>query len=355
MSNLPPLAVMRRAVERRDTDFDGVFIVAVKTTGIFCRPSCPARPLPENRIFMPTAGDALRAGYRPCKRCKPLLAGGAVPEWMGRLLDHIEKDPTQRLPDKSLRSIGVDPVTARRYFLHHFGMTFQSYCRGRRLGEAFRKLQRGTPLDTIALDHGYESLSGFRDAFSKAFGKPPRQANGECAVVSWVESPVSPLLMAATEAGLCALEFVGREDLHGQMDSLRKSLDMPVVPGSHPLLSRAEKELKEYFAGQRRDFTIPLAPSGTPFQRAVWNQLTNIPYAETWSYEQLASAVKKTPTACRAVGQANGRNKIVIMIPCHRVVNKDGSLGGYGGGLWRKRFLLELERKQKAHLSEPRT
>jgi AraC family transcriptional regulator of adaptative response/methylated-DNA-[protein]-cysteine methyltransferase len=123
---------------------------------------------------------------------------------------------------------------------------------------------------------------------------------------------------------------------------------MPVVPGNHPLLSRAEKELAEYFAGKRRDFTVPLHPVGTPFQRAVWNQLQQIPYGETCSYEDLAKAVKKPASACRAVGQANGRNRIVILIPCHRVVNKDGSLGGYGGGLWRKKFLLELERKHAA-------
>jgi AraC family transcriptional regulator of adaptative response/methylated-DNA-[protein]-cysteine methyltransferase len=347
MSVLPPTAVMQRAVERSDADFDGVFIVAVRTTGIFCRPSCPARPLPKNRLFFPTAGDALRAGYRPCKRCRPLLAGGATPELIGRLLDHVEANPARRLPDKSLRRIDVDPVAARRYFLHHFGMTFQSYCRGRRLGEAFRKVQRGASLDTIALDHGYESLSGFRDAFGKAFGKPPRQANGSCAVVSWIESPVSPILLAATEAGLCALEFVGRTDLDGQLSALGHSLRLPVVPGTNAHIQKATRELKEYFAGRRKEFTVPLVPIGTPFQLAVWDQLLRIPYAETCSYEDLARAVNKSPTACRAVGQANGRNRIVIMIPCHRVVNKDGSLGGYGGGLWRKRFLLELERKHR--------
>ena len=347
MSVLPPMSVMRRAVEERNADFDGVFVIAVRTTGIFCRPSCPARPLPQNRVFLPTAGDALRAGYRPCKRCRPLLAGGAVPDWVGKLLDQIEADPARRLPDKVLRGLGFDPVAARRYFLHQFGMTFQSYCRGRRLGEAFRKIKRGAPLDAIALDHGYESLSGFRDAFGKAFGKPPRQANGSCVVVSWVESPVSPLLLGATDDGLCALEFVGRTDLDGQLNALGDLLGVPVVPGTNAHIQQTTRELKEYFAGQRKDFAVPLVPIGTPFQRAVWNRLGKIPYGDTWSYEQLARAVNKSPSACRAVGQANGRNRIVILIPCHRVVNKDGSLGGYGGGLWRKRFLLELERKHR--------
>jgi AraC family transcriptional regulator of adaptative response/methylated-DNA-[protein]-cysteine methyltransferase len=226
-------------------------------------------------------------------------------------------------------------------------MTFQAYCRGRRLGEAFRQLKRGESLDAIALDHGYESLSGFRDAFSKAFGKPPRQANGACVTVSWVESPVRPLLLGATDAGLCALEFVDHEDLTGQMEALRQSLRMPVVPGTHPHIVKAETELAEYFRGARQEFTVPLHPIGTPFQRAVWDRLLEIPYGETCSYEDLARAVNKSPSACRAVGQANGRNRIVVMIPCHRVVNKDGGLGGYGGGLWRKRFLLELERKHQ--------
>jgi AraC family transcriptional regulator of adaptative response/methylated-DNA-[protein]-cysteine methyltransferase len=345
MSLLPPLSVMQRVVDRRDRDFDGVFFVAVKTTGIFCRPSCPARPLPKNRLFFASAGEGLRAGFRPCLRCKPLLAGGGVPNWVGDLLARIDAEPARRWPDKALRSIGVEPVAARRYFLRQFGMTFQAYCRGRRLGEAIKKIKRGASLDTIALDHGYESLSGFRDAFGKAFGKPPRKSNGSCAVVSWVESPVSPLLLAATDAGLCALEFVGRTDLEGQMNDLRSSLKMPVVPGTNRHVEQAERELGEYFAGDRREFNVPLVPMGTPFQRAVWNQLMAIPYAATCSYEDLARAVKKSPSACRAVGQANARNRIVIMIPCHRVVNKDGSLGGYGGGLWRKRFLLELERK----------
>jgi AraC family transcriptional regulator of adaptative response/methylated-DNA-[protein]-cysteine methyltransferase len=162
-----------------------------------------------------------------------------------------------------------------------------------------------------------------------------------------VESPVSPLLLGATERGLCALEFVGRTDLNGQLAELGKSLGIPVVPGTNTHTQQTERELKEYFAGKRKKFTVPMVPIGTPFQRAVWDQLQRIPYAETCSYEDLARSVNKSPTACRAVGQANGRNRIVILIPCHRVVNKDGSLGGYGGGLWRKRFLLELEQKHK--------
>ncbi len=349
MSALPPLSVIQRAVDRRDADFDGVFFVAVRTTGIFCRPSCPARPLPKNREFYATAADCLKAGYRPCKRCHPLLVGGGVPTWVAGLLKQVEADPARRLADKELRALGVDPVTARRFFLKQYGMTFQAYCRGRRMGEALRHIKRGANLDTVALDHGYESLSGFRDAFTKAIGQPPRKAADDVVRVTWVESPVSPLLIAATDAGLCALEFTDRTDLEGQIDALSKTIGRPFLPGTNPHIDRATSELNEYFAGQRRDFTVPLAPQGTPFQQSVWKQLGNIPYGETRSYQELAQAARQLPSACRAVGQANGRNRIVILIPCHRVVNKDGSLGGYGGGLWRKKFLLELERKVLAN------
>jgi AraC family transcriptional regulator, regulatory protein of adaptative response / methylated-DNA-[protein]-cysteine methyltransferase len=348
MSALPPTAVMARAVARRDTDYDGVFVVGVKTTGIFCRPSCPARALPKNHEFFPGPSEALAAGYRPCLRCKPLEVGGALPEWVRKLLDRVDAVPDRRLSDKALRGLGTDPVAARRFFRKRFGMTFQTYCRHRRLGEAVQHIKQGATLDATALEHGYESLSGFRDAFTKTFGKPPRTADGVCLRVAWVESPVSPLLLAATDDGLCALEFSERSDLEGQIERLSTAFGLPVVPGTNAHIQKATRELAEYFTGKRKEFTVSLAPVGTAFQRSVWDELQEIPYGETCSYEDLARAVRGTTKGPRAVGQANGRNRIVILIPCHRVVSKDGTLGGYGGGLWRKQFLLDLERKHSA-------
>ena len=345
MSALPSAAVMARAVDRRDADYDGVFVVAVKTTGIFCRPSCPARALPKNHQFFAGPDQARAAGYRPCLRCKPLEVGGALPDWVRTLLDRVDAAPDRRLSDQALRGLGTDPVAARRFFRKRFGMTFQTYCRHRRLGEAVQHIKQGATLDATALGHGYESLSGFRDAFTKTFGKPPRTADGACVRVAWVESPVSPLLIGATDEGLCALEFSERTDLEGQIERLSAAFGLPVVAGTNSHVQKTTQELAEYFAGKRKEFSVPLAPAGTPFQRSVWQELQNIPYGETCSYEDLARAVRGTSKGSRAVGQANGRNRIVILIPCHRVVAKDGTLGGYGGGLWRKQFLLDLERK----------
>jgi AraC family transcriptional regulator of adaptative response/methylated-DNA-[protein]-cysteine methyltransferase len=261
------------------------------------------------------------------------------------LLDRVNLAPDGRLSDKALRGLGVDPVAARRFFRKQFGMTFQTYCRHQRLGEAARHIKQGATLDATALEHGYESLSGFRDAFTKTFGKPPRTADGGCVRVAWVESPVHPLLVGATDHGLSILEFSERNDIEGQIERLSATLGLPVVPGTNAHIQKTSRELAEYFAGKRREFSVPLAPVGTPFQRAVWGELVKIPYGETCSYEDLARAVRGTTKGSRAVGQANGRNRIVILIPCHRVVAKDGTLGGYGGGLWRKQFLLDLERK----------
>jgi AraC family transcriptional regulator of adaptative response/methylated-DNA-[protein]-cysteine methyltransferase len=345
MNRLPPLNEMERAVTESDASYDGIFFVAVRTTGIFCRPSCPARkPLPRNREYFATAQEALFSGYRPCKRCRPLNTDGRPPEWVARLLAEVERDPAVRWRDADLRALDVDPARARRWFRKHYGMTFQAYCRGRRMNEAFQKIRNGVEIDDVALGHGYESHSGFREAFTRTFGRPPgKSRQAECIVAAWVESPVGPLLVGAAPEGICFLEFTDRRALESQVAELRQRFTCAIVPGTHEHIDRLRDELAEYFAGTRTRFEVPLVYPGSRFQRAVWEQLLRIPYGETRSYEDVAIAVG-APGAQRAVGRANGQNRIAIVIPCHRVVNKGGRLGGYGGGLWRKQFLLDLER-----------
>lgn len=344
MSALPPPRTCERAYLASDASFDGVFVVAVRTTGIFCRPSCPARkPFPNNVEYFATADAALRAGYRPCKRCRPMDLAGSPPRWVRDLLADVERDPAARRGEADLKARGLDPAAVRRYFRKHFGMTFQTYARGRRMGAASRQLQNGAGLDGVALNHGYESLSGFREAFLKAFGQPPGRGRGADGVVTtWVESPLGPLLAGAVPEGVCLLEFTDRRALPAQLAAVGKHFGRPVVPGDSPLLEQLRKELISYFAGSLRDFTVPLTYPGTAFQQKVWGALRTIPYGQTWSYWRLAEAVGVSGAA-RAVGRANGQNRIAVVIPCHRVINKDGSLGGYGGGLGRKQFLLGLE------------
>ena len=344
MKTIPAISEMERAWRRRDASYDGVFFLAVRTTGVFCRPSCPARkPKPQNVEYFQEHRDALGAGYRPCKRCRPMDSNGRPPQWVQRLFVAVDKAPAARIRDADLRSMAIEPTRARRYFNEHYGMTFQAYCRARRMGEALSQVQRGADLTGVALEHGYDSTSAFRDAFSRTFGRTPGRSRGGDRIVSRsLESPIGPLTVCASTSAVCLLEFGNRRSAKSQTAAIEKRFGCAVVPGESPHIDHLADELTRYFAGELTRFTVAIDYRGTPFQVSVWKGLLQIPYGKTSSYEQLAHRVGR-PSAHRAVGTANGRNPIAIVIPCHRVVNKSGQLGGYGGGLWRKQFLLDLE------------
>jgi AraC family transcriptional regulator of adaptative response/methylated-DNA-[protein]-cysteine methyltransferase len=344
MKTLPPTTEMEQAYLNGDATYNGLFFVAVRTTGIFCRPTCPARkPLPKNVEYYPTARAAMFAGYRPCKRCRPLEPDDR-PEWLSGLLADVEREPAVRVTDADLKARGIDPTTVRRYFLRQYGMTFQAFTRARRLGGALERIREGAALDTVVFESGYDSHSGFRDAFARTFGETPgSHRNGDCVFLSWMRTPLGPMVAGATAEGVCLLEFTDRRMLEAQIATVRGRFDGPVVPGSNRHLELLERELAEYFAGTLQNFSVPLTYPGTSFQRRVWKQLLAIPYGQTRSYQDIAAAVGDSK-AVRAVGRANGLNRIAIVIPCHRVINKGGNLGGYGGGLWRKQYLLDLER-----------
>ena len=336
---------MDRAFAGKDASYDGVFYVAVKTTGIFCRPSCPSRPNSENVEFFLSVKDCLFAGYRPCKRCHPLAANGQPPQWAQELMSRVEAAPDARLTAADLRALGVTPERARRWFQQHYGMSFAAWCRGNRLAGAFMRIRQGATLDDAILDSGFQSHSGFREAFSRVFGEAPGRSreNGDRIVITMLETPLGPVLAGAADQGITLLEYTDRRMLEHNLQALRRRFGCAIVPGQHPLLERLRVELNEYFQGSRQEFTLPLAPRGTPFQDKVWQELRRIPYGQTISYDELARRIGQ-PTAQRAVARANGMNYVAILIPCHRVIGKDGTLTGYGGGLWRKRLLLEVER-----------
>lgn len=343
---LPPRAEMARAFANSDAGYLGVFFVAVRTTGIFCLPTCapPRKPKPENCEFFASVRDAVFAGYRPCKLCRPTELAGAPPAWVAQLTARVEAEPDARLRAGDLRALGISPERARRWFMENHGMTFTAWCRARRLAVAFTKLREGRPLDDVVLGHGYESHSGFREAFAKTFGKAPGGSrDGACLFTAMIDTPIGRFLAAANDGGLVMFEFTDRRMMERHFAALRRRFRCPLVPGEHAHLAQVRREIAEYFAGARREFTVPLAPAGTPFQERVWAELRRIPYGETISYETLAGRIGQ-PSARRAVATANGMNRLAILIPCHRVIGKDGSLTGYGGGLWRKRLLLELER-----------
>jgi len=336
---------MLRAFAASDGSYDGVFLTAVKTTGIFCRPACRARkPHSRNVEFFTTVKEAMLAGYRPCQRCRPLEAPGQRPAWVSSLIARLEASPDAHLKSSDLRAIGVDPGRARRWFLGHFGMTFSAFCRARRLSGALAVLREGGNVDDAVFSSGYGSHSGFRDAFSRMFGATPGMGDRiDSVTLGWIESPLGPLIAGADDRGVCLLEFSDRRMLEAQLATLRRRLGRPLVPGENTFLVRLRSELAEYFGGRRREFEVPLNAPGTPFQERVWKGLLRIPFGEVRSYEQIARLLG-APKAVRAVGRANGMNRIAIVIPCHRVVGKDGSPVGYGGGVRRKEWLLDLKR-----------
>lgn len=341
---LPSPDEMTRAFLSRDPEYEGVFVTGVVTTGIFCRPTCSARkPRPENIEFYPSPREALLAGYHPCQRCRPMEPAGTAPAWLQRLLLEVESDPARRWTDADLRSLGVKPDRVRRWFQKDHGMTFHSYSRARRLGLALGRIRHGSAITPTAFDHGYDSLSGFHDAVKQLAGSPPRQARDAGTIrVTRILTPLGPMVAGATQEALCLLEFAERRMLETQLRRLRARLGAVVVPGSNPILGKTAAELERYFSGELRTFSLPLSTPGSDFQQQVWSEIRTIPHGETRSYGELARAVGRTQ-AVRAVARATGDNRIAIVIPCHRVIGTDGRLTGYGGGLWRKRRLLELE------------
>jgi len=335
---------MYQALLKRDESFEGLFFVAVKTTGIFCRPTCRARmPKKENVEYFQSAKEALLRGYRPCKVCTPMSPKGKAPEWVGKVLNEVSQGNSHRLSDREIRNVGVDPNRLRRWFKQNYGMTFQAYLRSLRLGTAFGHLANGKKVISTAYDNGYYSLSGFTHSFKKTIGIAPSESNSKSIIhVYQILTPLGPMMAASVKQGICLLEFIERKMLESELKDLSKRLDAPLVTSPGPHLKDLKIQLEQYFNGDRKKFDLPLFTPGSDFQKQVWKGLQNIPYGTTRSYKEQAKALGR-PKAVRAVANANGANRIAIIIPCHRVIGTDGKLIGYGGGLWRKKRLLALE------------
>jgi len=336
--------IMYQASFAKNPEFEGVFWMGVKTTGIFCRPTCTARkPKFENVEFFNTTKEAILKGYRPCKVCKPLENPDETPVGIQSLLNELAADPSLKFKDYNLVERGLEPATVRRWFLKHHGITFHAFQRMFKLNSAFKKLNSGENVTAAAFDSGYESLSGFNDSFKNIFGVSPKNSKSEKVVdLKRIETPLGTMIACADENGICMLEFSDRKALPTELKEISKHFNANIIQGENPHFKILEQELVEYFAGKRQIFTVPLSLVGTEFQKKVWEVLRGIPYGTTRSYQQQAN-ILGNPKAVRAVANANGLNKISIIIPCHRVIGTNGTLTGYGGGIWRKQKLLELE------------
>lgn len=342
MITLPSTDEMYQALLDKNSQYEGVFIVGVKTTGIFCRPTCSARkPKYENVEFFKSTKEALTSGYRACKICRPMKTYQSHPEWLIPLLNLVEEKPDKKWKDYEFTQLGFSPTRVRRYFKKTHGITFQAYLRMSRINNAFLKIKEGQTVTRSAFEQGYESLSGFSETFKNMTGFSPG-TEGQIITINRIPTPLGPMMIGVTDQGLCLLEFTDRKMIETQIDVLKKRIKSEMVTGKHPMIDKVSSQLDEYFEGKRKNFDIPLVVPGTDFQQKVWDALLKIPFGVTRSYKQQAGVVGDVK-AVRAVARANGENRISIIIPCHRIIGSDGSIVGYGGGVHRKQWLLKHE------------
>ncbi|PAJ86378.1 bifunctional transcriptional activator/DNA repair enzyme AdaA [Burkholderia ubonensis] len=333
-----------RALVERAADHVGIFYVAVKTTGVFCIATCRARkPKRENVVFYTELKETLNAGYRPCKVCKPTENANTAPPEVAEAIDWVRTHPKERLSDYLLRQRGLSPERIRRWFQQHYGMSFQAFQRSLRINTALEELKAGRSTTEVALDSGYDSLSGFGYTCRKLTGRAPTEATNVILIHRFT-TPLGPMFVCASEQGVCLLEFVDRRMLETEFKDLQRLLRARILAGENAHTRQAEREIGEYFAGARKQFDLTLDTPGSPFQQSVWQALQAVPYGSTASYGEQAEKLGK-PLAVRAVAGANGANRVSIVIPCHRVLGKNGTLTGYGGGLARKQWLLEHEKR----------
>ena len=333
-----------QALLERNSEYIGIFYVAVKTTQVFCIATCRARkPKFENVVFYDNFKSALEAGFRPCKICKPTENAYDAPEPVQRAMALARLKTKEKISDSQLKEQNIQPEFLRRWFKTHYGMTFQAYHRMYRINHALSELKSGKKSMPTAFDSGYDSLSGFGYTYKKLIGHSPKHnAAQRVILIDRLTTPLGPMFICATHSGICLLEFTDRRMLENEFKDIQQRLKSKIIAGENQHIQLAKKQLQAYFAGEQKQFSLALDTPGTEFQRAVWQNLSRIPYGSTRSYQQQAELLKK-PTATRAVAAANGMNRIAIIIPCHRVIGKNGKLTGYGGGLERKKWLLAHE------------
>lgn len=328
------------AFMRRDRAWDGRIMVAVKTTGIYCKPSCPARrPRRENVELFASREEARAAGYRPCLRCKPdeVARDRSAVARAVKLIEAAEGTPSL---GEIARAVGYAPHHFQRIFKRDLGVSPAEYARGLRNRRSETALKANGRVTDAVYEAGYSAPSSFYSDAKERLGMTPSawREGGRGATIRWTtfDSPLGRMLIAATDKGICRLTF--DDSVESLQRLFPKALICEDAGGLKELVEGALSAIERPLAVH----DLPIDVAGTAFQEAVWRELRKIPAGETRSYAEIAAAIGH-PRAVRAVGSANGDNHVCVLIPCHRVIRSDGSLGGYGGGIERKKKLLASE------------
>jgi AraC family transcriptional regulator of adaptative response/methylated-DNA-[protein]-cysteine methyltransferase len=336
----------------KDTSMDGVFVVAVKTTGIYCRPSCSARkPKRENVLFLADCEAAEAAGFRACKRCNPRLAttDGAV-ELVRQVCEYLDVDAEDTIPLPAIaRRLGVSAAQVQRTFKRALGVTPQQYAEARRLERLKGGLRDGRSVTDAMYDAGYSSSSRLYESAGERLGMTPatyrKGGRGMRIRYHIFGSPLGRMLVAGTERGVCAVHLADSDAELGV--ALRGEFREALIEPDDGSMEGYVAQIVDHVNGMRPRMDIPLDIQGTAFQMRVWRALQEIGYGATKTYGEIAEAIG-SPNAMRAVGNACHNNPVPVIIPCHRVVAAGGKLGGYGGGIERKKRLLETEKRVAA-------
>ena len=339
---------MWQAVNAKDARFDGQFVFAVSSTKIYCRPSCPSRrPRREHVTFFELPDAAEEAGFRACLRCEPRRERTVDPQVelvqrACRFLDASQSE-TVKLADLATH-VGVSAFHLQRIFKRIMGISPRKYLAARRFGNFKTLVREGEPVTQALYDSGFNSSSRLYENASLELGMTPatygRGGRGTTISYTTVESPFGRLLVALTERGVCAVRM-GDTDVELE-DDLRAEFSAATLRRDDDALRSPVEKILNHLTGKEPRLDLPLDIRATAFQRQVWEQLRAIPYGQTVSYGAVAKALGK-PGAVRAVGRACATNPVALVIPCHRVVREDQSLGGYRWGLDRKKQLLAHE------------
>jgi AraC family transcriptional regulator, regulatory protein of adaptative response / methylated-DNA-[protein]-cysteine methyltransferase len=336
-----------QAVLERDASRDGQFVFAVSSTGIYCRPSCSAkRPRRENVTFFRTPDDAEKAKYRACLRCRPKAVSGNIQaDRVKSICRYIEQNLDEPVTLTHLSKVfGQSPFHLQRSFKSVLGITPKAYADSCRMNRLKQNLRAGHSVTRSMYDAGYGSSSRLYERTASQLGMTPdkyrRGAISAPIRYTFAESPLGRMMVAATDKGICAIQFANSEDeleqglKHEFPFALRKRDDRELRGWTDTLLRRLQ--------GKRLNTALPLDIQATAFQRRVWEYLQSIPYGSTRSYSQVAQDIGE-PKATRAVARACATNPVALAIPCHRVVRENGDMGGYRWGVERKQALLHLE------------
>ena len=339
---LPDHATLYTAFVARDASYDGRVLVGVYTAGVFCKLTCLNRkPDAESCQFFETVADCLSAGLRPCKRCYPL---GGVDTQLAPLIAALESAPAGRWTEADVGLMRFDPTVVRRSSKRFYGLTFLEMARLRRLQSGFTTTPPNVTANDPHLDPGFENHAEFHAEFARLSGVATDDLRGNARLqASWIATPLGDMIAVGDRAHLYLLEFIDRKALPAKLSTLIKDAKGDIGTGELPATEQVRNALDQYFAGTNPAFSVPLATGGSALSQSVWRALRKIPAGETQTYSKLAAEIGQR-TAVLTVARANGANRLVIVVPCHRILDTDGSLNGYGVGLWRKDMLLSLER-----------